>query len=63
MALWIAMTAGCASAPGRLQAPKAVFGLELGAYAITEECIALEPGGWRGVSDCRDAGEPWSGTL
>src|SRR5207302_1114341 len=44
MALWIAMTAGCASAPGRLQAPKAVFGLELAPYATTEECIALEPG-------------------
>jgi hypothetical protein len=43
-ALWIAMMAGCASAPGRLQAPKAVFGLELAPYATTEECIALEPG-------------------
>jgi hypothetical protein len=44
VAFWIAMTAGCASGPGRLQAPKAVFGLELAPYATTEECIALEPG-------------------
>ncbi|HXL83563.1 MAG TPA: hypothetical protein VN989_05500 [Casimicrobiaceae bacterium] len=43
-AFWIAMTAGCASAPGRLEAPKAVFGVELAPYATTEECIALEPG-------------------
>ncbi len=33
------MTAGCASAPGRLLEPKAVFGLELAPYATTEECI------------------------
>jgi hypothetical protein len=43
-AFWIAMTAGCVSAPGRLEAAKAVFGLELAPYATTEECIALEPG-------------------
>jgi hypothetical protein len=43
-AFWIAMTAGCASAPGRLLEPKAVFGLELAPYATTEECIVLEPG-------------------
>jgi hypothetical protein len=43
-AFWIAMTAGCASAPGRLEAPRAVFGLELAPYATTEECIVLEPG-------------------
>jgi FtsP/CotA-like multicopper oxidase with cupredoxin domain len=41
--LWIAVT-GCASAPGRLQAPKAVSGVELAPYAIFEECIALEQG-------------------
>jgi hypothetical protein len=44
VAFWIAMTAGCASAPGRLLEPKAVFGLELAPYATTEECIVLEPG-------------------
>jgi len=43
-AFWLAMTAGCASAPGRLLEPKAVFGLELAPYATTEECIVLEPG-------------------
>jgi hypothetical protein len=43
-AFWIAMAAGCASAPGRLEAPKAVFGLELAPYATLEECVALEPG-------------------
>jgi hypothetical protein len=43
-AFWIAMTAGCASAPARLQAPKAVFGFELAPYATLEECVALEPG-------------------
>jgi len=43
-AFWIAMTAGCASAPGRLQAPKAVIGLELAPYATVEECVVLEPG-------------------
>jgi hypothetical protein len=43
-AFWIAMTTGCASAPARLQAPKAVFGLELAPYATVEECVALEPG-------------------
>jgi hypothetical protein len=42
-AFWIAMTGGCA-APGRLEAPKAVFGLELPPYATTEECIVLERG-------------------
>jgi hypothetical protein len=41
---WIAMTAGCASAPGRLLAPKMVSGFELAPYAAIEECIALEPG-------------------
>jgi hypothetical protein len=41
---WIAVTAGCASAPGRLLAPKAVSGVELAPYAILEECVALEPG-------------------
>jgi hypothetical protein len=44
VAFWIAMTAGCASAPGRLLEPKAVFGLELAPYATTEECIVLEAG-------------------
>lgn len=43
-ALCIAATSGCAAAPGRLDAPKAVFGRELAPYAMTEECIALEPG-------------------
>jgi hypothetical protein len=43
-AFWIAMTAGCAFAPGRLQAPKAVTGLDLAPYAMAEECVALEPG-------------------
>ena len=38
------MTTGCASAPARLQAPKAVFGLELAPYATVEECVPLEPG-------------------
>ena len=40
----IATSAGCVSAPLPLQAPKAVFGLELAPYARTEECIPLEPG-------------------
>ena len=38
------MTAGCASLPGRLDAPKAVIGLELKPYAAIEECMALESG-------------------
>jgi hypothetical protein len=38
------MTAGCASAPGRLQAPRAVSGREIAPYASIEECVALEPG-------------------
>jgi hypothetical protein len=43
-ALWIGAMAGCASVPGRLDAPKAVFGLELAPYASIEECVALEAG-------------------
>jgi gamma-glutamyltranspeptidase/glutathione hydrolase len=27
------------------------------------QMVALEGGGWRGVSDCRDEGEPWAGVL
>jgi len=27
------------------------------------QMVALEPDGWRGVSDCRDEGEPWWGAL
>jgi hypothetical protein len=42
-AFWIAVAAGCASAPSRLQAPKLVFGVELAPYATLEECVALEP--------------------
>ena len=38
------MSAGCASAPARLLAPKAVSGVELAPYAILEECVVLEPG-------------------
>jgi hypothetical protein len=41
---WIAVMAGCASPPGRLQAPKTVSGVELAPYAIIEECVPLEPG-------------------
>jgi hypothetical protein len=43
-AFWIAMAIGCASVPGPLHAPKAVFGLELAPYATLEECVALEAG-------------------
>jgi hypothetical protein len=43
-AFWIAVTAGCASAPSRLDAPRAMFGVELAPYATTEECMVLEPG-------------------
>jgi hypothetical protein len=43
-AFWLAMAAGCASAPGRLDAPKAVFGFELKPYATVEECLVLEAG-------------------
>jgi len=43
-ALWLAMTAGCAATPGRLDAPKAVFDLELKPYAAIEECVALDAG-------------------
>ncbi|HEV2038613.1 MAG TPA: hypothetical protein VGT81_00985 [Casimicrobiaceae bacterium] len=41
---WMAVMAGCASAPGRLLAPKAVSGVGLAPYAIVEECLALEAG-------------------
>ncbi len=27
------------------------------------QLVALEGGGWRAVSDCRDDGEPWWGAL
>jgi gamma-glutamyltranspeptidase/glutathione hydrolase len=27
------------------------------------QMVAFQVGGWRGVSDCRDDGEPWAGTL
>jgi gamma-glutamyltranspeptidase/glutathione hydrolase len=27
------------------------------------QMVVLEPEGWQGVSDCRDEGEPWAGTL
>ena len=43
-AFFIAMTAGCASAPGRLLAPKVVSGLDLAPYATVEECVELEAG-------------------
>jgi hypothetical protein len=43
-ALWLAMIAGCASAPGRLDGPREVFSLELKPYAVIEDCIALEAG-------------------
>src|SRR5260370_353784 len=41
---WIAVSAGCASAPTRLLAPKAMSGVELAPYAILEECVAPDPG-------------------
>ena len=40
----MAVMAGCASAPDRLLAPKAMSGVGLAPYAIIEECVALEPG-------------------
>ncbi len=40
----IAIMAGCATAPGRLVAPRAVFGIDLAPYAALEECMALEAG-------------------
>ena len=43
-ALSFAILAGCASAPGRLEAPRAMFGIEIAPYAMVEECMALEPG-------------------
>jgi hypothetical protein len=43
-AFLVAITAGCASAPGRLEAPKTVSGLRLTPFATAEECIALESG-------------------
>jgi len=27
------------------------------------QMVAVEPDGWRGISDCRDEGEPWWGSL
>jgi hypothetical protein len=42
-ALWIATTAGCA-APGRLDAPLSVSGVEIAPYATVEHCLSLEEG-------------------
>jgi hypothetical protein len=43
-AICIAMTAACASAPGRLLAPKMVSGVALAPYATLEECVVLDSG-------------------
>ncbi|MDQ6916488.1 MAG: hypothetical protein M3023_01545 [Pseudomonadota bacterium] len=43
-ALLIAILAGCASAPGRLAAPRAMFGVQIAPYATVEECMSLAPG-------------------
>jgi hypothetical protein len=43
-AFCIAMTAACASAPGRLLAPKVVSGVALAPYATLEECVVLDSG-------------------
>jgi hypothetical protein len=43
-ALCVAMAAGCASAPPRLDEPKSVSGLQLAPFATTEDCFALESG-------------------
>jgi hypothetical protein len=40
----IAILVGCATAPERLVAPIAVFGVELAPYAAIEQCMALEAG-------------------
>jgi hypothetical protein len=38
------LLAGCAGDPYRLDSPRSAAGVELGPYAIYEECVALEPG-------------------
>jgi hypothetical protein len=43
-ALCIAIIAGCSSTPARLDAPKAVFGLQIAPFATIEECISLDAG-------------------
>ena len=43
-ALCVAMTAACASAPGRLLAPKVVSAVALAPYATLDECMALDSG-------------------
>jgi hypothetical protein len=40
----LALAAGCAIQPERLEAPKTVSGLELAPYALHEECVALAAG-------------------
>ncbi len=42
-ALLAALTA-CASAPGRLEAPKVVSGVQIAPFATVEECLSLEAG-------------------
>ena len=43
-ALWVAVIAGCALTPARLDAPKSVAGLELTPFSIAEECLSLQAG-------------------
>jgi hypothetical protein len=40
----LALAAGCAIEPGRLEVPIVVTGIELAAYAVREECFALAEG-------------------
>lgn len=43
---WLALVlaCGCATDPYRFDAPRAAAGVELGPYALHQECVALEPG-------------------
>jgi hypothetical protein len=43
-ALPVAFVAGCAAGPQHLDAPKAVFNVELAPYASHEDCLALRAG-------------------
>jgi hypothetical protein len=40
----LAALAACAAAPGRLEAPKTVSGIQLAPFATVEECVLLDAG-------------------
>jgi hypothetical protein len=44
--LWLAalLAGGCAADPYRFDAPRSAAGVELAAYALLEECVALDAG-------------------